>query len=104
MRTILRKGGYSAETAATYVDNSKSVYSLSTELEPQYKWENNKPIEEITGYKAWFSQEEQEPFEVKFASKVKLPNYLAKVELEGLEACEVRNKVYFRATGLEEVK
>jgi hypothetical protein len=104
MRTILRKGGYSIETAATYIDSSKPVYSLSVELEPQHKWQNNEPTEEIIGYRAWFSQEGLEPFEVKFASKVKLPNYLAKVEFDQLEACEVRTQVYFRAAGLKEVK
>lgn len=104
MRTKLRKGGYSTDTAATYVDQSQPVYSLSVELEPQHKWQNNEPTEEITGYRAWFSQEGSEPFQVKFATQVKLPQYLAKAKFDQLEACEVRGQVYFRATELKEVK
>lgn len=104
MRTKLRKGGYSAETAATYVDQSQPVYSLSVELEPQHKWENNEPTEEIVGYRGWFSQKGLEPFQVKFSNQVKLPEYLAKVNLNSLEACEVRGQVYFRAADLKEVK
>lgn len=104
MRTILRKGGYSTDTAATYVDQSQPIHSLSVELELQHKWQNNQPTNEVTGYKAWFSQEGSEPFQVKFATQVRLPQYLAKVEFDQLEACEVRGQVYFRATALKEVK
>lgn len=104
MRTKLRKGGYSADIAATYINQSQPVHSLSVELEPQHKWQNNEPTEEITGYRAWFSQKGLEPFQVKFDNQIKLPEYLAKVKFDRLEACEVRSQVYFRAGALKEVK
>lgn len=104
MRTKLRKGGYSADIAAAYIDQSQPVHSLSVELEPQHKWQNNEPTEEITGYRAWFSQKGLEPFAVKFENKVKLPSYLSKVSFDNLEACEVRNNVYFRAQAIKEIK
>lgn len=104
MKAIRRNGGYSAETANNYIDGNQPIYSLSTELEVQHKWQDNRPTDEIVGYKAWFSQEGLEPFEVKFENKVKLPSYLSKVSFDGLEGCEVRNNVYFRAANLKEVK
>ena len=35
------KGGYSAEIASNYIDNKKPIYSLSNELYPQQRFENN---------------------------------------------------------------
>lgn len=52
-----RKGGYSTTTANDYVNPSKPVYSLSTELKEQRVFENGRPTSEIKAYKAWFSQE-----------------------------------------------
>lgn len=104
MKAIRRNGGYSIDTANNYIDSTQPIYSLSTELEVQHRWQDNRPTDEITGYKAWFSQEGLEPFEVKFENKVKLPAYLSKVSFDNLKACEVRNKVYFKADSLKEVK
>lgn len=97
-------GGYSAQTVNNYLDLAKPIYSLSTELTPKYKWEDNRPTDQVTGYSAWFSQEGLDPFTIKFVDEVKLPKYLAKVDFEGLEACEVRNNVYFRAQSVKEAK
>lgn len=104
MRAKRRNGGYSADTARNYIDNNQPIYCLSTELDEQHKWQDNRPTDDVIGYKAWFSQEGLEPFAVKFENKVKLPAYLAKVSFDDLEACEVRNNVYFRANSLKEVK
>lgn len=104
MKTNKRKGGYSATTAQQYVNIKQALYSLSTGLEPQMKFEDGKPTKEIIAYKAWFSQEGLPPFQVKFTSEVELPTYMAMVELEALEACEVNYNVYFRASDIKEVK
>ena len=40
IKTKYRKGGYSTTTANDYVNPSKPVYSLSTELEEQRAFEN----------------------------------------------------------------
>ncbi|MCO6548099.1 MAG: hypothetical protein J6583_10030 [Gilliamella sp.] len=104
MKAIRRNGGYSTDTANNYIDSKQPIYSLSTELELQHKWQDNRPTDEVIGYRAWFSQEGLEPFAVKFTSQIKLPSYLSKVRLDSLEACEVRNKVYFKADSLKEVK
>ena len=80
MKTNKRKGGYSATTAQQYVNIKQALYSLSTGLEPQMKFEDGKPTE------------------------VELPTYMAMVELEALEACEVNYNVYFRASDIKEVK
>lgn len=41
MKTRNRKSGYSANTATEYIDNKQAIYCLSTELEPQIRFEDN---------------------------------------------------------------
>ena len=104
MKTRNRKGGYSANTANEYIDNKQAIHCLSTELEPQMKFEDGQPTGEIIAYKAWFSQKGLPPFQGKFESDIVLPEYMKMVELENLEACEVNYNVYFRAKNIKEVK
>ncbi len=104
MKTNNRKTGYSSNTANNYIDNKQAIYCLSTELEPQQKFEDGKPTGEIIGYKGWFVQKGLEPFQVKFAEKIELPNFMTLVQFDNLEACEVRYNVYFKADSVTEVK
>ena len=104
IKTKHKKGGYSATTATEYVNPTKPIYSLSTELETQQLFEDGKPTGEIIAYKATFVQEGLEPFQVKFEDKVKLPEFLRLVEFDNLQAVEVRYNVYFKADGIKEVK
>lgn len=105
MKKHNRKNGYSVNTAVQYLDNKQPIYSLSSKLEPLQRFENNHPTGEVVAYKAYFIQEGMEqPFFVKFESKINLPNFLTPVIFEQLEACEVGFNVYFRATDLKEVK
>ncbi|SUN36407.1 suB0782 undefined product 764400:764714 forward MW:11955 [Streptococcus downei MFe28] len=76
MKTRNRKTGYSANTAMEYIDNKQAIHCLSTELEPQLKFEDNQPTGEIIAYKAWFSQKGLPPFQVKFESEIDLPSYM----------------------------
>lgn len=99
-----RSSGYSPELANKILDRSKPIQLLSTELQPQQKFEDKKPTGEIIAYKAWFSQAGLPPFEVKFADRVELPDYLSVVKFENLQAVEVSYNVYFKADGLKEVK
>lgn len=46
-----RTSGYSEEVASVYVSKDTDVVLLSTKPEPQVKWENHKPTDEITGYR-----------------------------------------------------
>ena len=104
MKTRNRKTGYSANTANEYIDNKQAIYCLSTELEPQVRFEDNQPTGEIIAYKAWFTQKGLPPFTVKFESEVTLPPYLNIVTLDNLMACEVGFNVYFKADGIKEVR
>ena len=104
IKTKHKKDGYSATTATEYVIPTKTIHSLSTELEPQQLFEDGKPTGEIIAYKATFVQEGLEPFQVKFEDKVKLPEFLSLIEFENLQAVEVRYNVYFKADGIKEVK
>ncbi|MCO4640647.1 hypothetical protein DJZ08_01606 [Streptococcus infantarius subsp. infantarius] len=104
MKTNNRKIGYSSNTANNYIDSKQAIYFLSTELEQQIRFENGQPTREIIAYKSWFSQKGLPPFQVKFESEVVLPAYMAMVEFDKLEACEVGYNVYFRASGIKEIK
>lgn len=104
MKTRHKKGGYSAQIANDYIDHKQPIHSLSVELEKQFRFEDGKPTKEVTGYKAWFTQEGLPPFVVKFSEAIVLPPYLSLIQLDNLEAVEVNYNVYFRATGLKEVK
>ena len=104
MKTRSRKGGYSTITANEYIDNKQGILCLSTELETQIKFEDGQPTGEIIAYKAWFSQKGLPPFTVKFESEVELPPYMALVQFDNLQACEVGFNVYFKADSLKEVK
>ncbi|MDC0825844.1 hypothetical protein [Lactococcus petauri] len=101
---IKRQGGYSADLANQIVNGSKPVQSLSVELETQFKFEENKRTDEIVAYKAWFTQSGLPPFEVKFAEQIALPSYLSVIQFIDLQACEVGYNIYFRASGIKEVK
>lgn len=101
---IKRKSGYSKDVAKMYIPSDTQIFSLSTELTQQVKWVDGKPTNEVTGYQAWFVAEGTEPFKVKFAKKVNLPEMLTQTSLENLEACEVGSNVYFKATGIEVIK
>ncbi|MGB3159695.1 MAG: hypothetical protein WBA84_00460 [Carnobacterium sp.] len=104
MKTRYKKGGYSSKVASEYIDNTQPIRSLSVELEKQFRFEDGKPTTDITGYKAWFSQEGLPPFTVKFTNEIKLPAYLTVVEFDNLQGCEVNYNVYFKSDRISEVK
>lgn len=101
---VRRNSGYSVEVARHYVDNNSPLRSLSSDLESQYRYENDKRTDEVIGYKAWFTQEGLDPFAVKFEHQIKLPKYMSLIEFDNLQAIEIRYNVYFKADGLSEVK
>ena len=91
MKITNKKGGYSTEIANSYIDAKQPIRLLSTELEEQVLFENGKPTEDVAAF-------------VKFTDKVKLPEYMALVKFDNLQACEVNYNVYFKANGFKEVK
>ena len=95
------RNGYSRQLATTYILNDKPVISLSTETETQYVWSNGHRSNEISGYQAWFAQEGVGAFKVKFENKPQFPQFLSAVHFKDLEACQVRNNIYFRAKRIE---
>ena len=104
MKKKFRANGYSSETVWKNLDKNLPIYSLSTDLTPQYEWQNGKPTDKVIGYRAGFTQEGAEYFEVKFPKQITLPKYMSIVSFEGLEAFETRYDVYFKATDVKEVK
>ena len=94
------KGGYTTTLADKIISPKQPIYSLSTELEPQQRFEDGKPTGEIIAYKSWFVQEGQDPFQV----KIKLPAFQSMIQFDTLQACEVKYNIYFKANGLKEVR
>ena len=93
------KGGYTTTLADKIISQKQPIYSLSTELEPQQRFE-----EGIVAYKAWFVQEGQDPFQVKFEETIELPAFQSMIQFDTLQACEVKYNIYFRANGIKEVR
>lgn len=101
MKITSQRNGYSHELATSYISEKKPIISLSTDTETQYVWSNGHRSNEISGYQAWFAQEEVGVFKVKFENKPELPQFLSSVHFKNLEACQVRNNIYFRAKEIE---
>ena len=81
------KGGYTTTLADKIISQKQPIYSLSTEA-----------------YKAWFVQEGQDPFQVKFEDTIELPAFQSMIQFDTLQACEVKYNIYFRANGIKEVR
>lgn len=98
------KGGYTTTLADKIISQNLPIFSLSTELEPQQRFEDGKPTGEIVAYKAWFVQEGQDPFPVKFEDTIKLPAFQSMIQFDTLQACEVKYNIYFKANDIMEVR
>lgn len=98
------KGGYTTSLADKIISQKQPIFSLSTELEPQQRFEDGKPTGEIIAYKSWFVQEGQDPFQVKFEEKIKLPAFQSMIQFDSLQACEMKYNIYFKAKGITEVR
>lgn len=98
------KGGYTTSLADKIISQKQPIFSLSSELEPQQRFEDGKPTGEIVAYKAWFVQEGQDPFQVKFEDSIKLPAFQSMIQFDTLQACEVKYNIYFKASGIKEVR
>lgn len=104
MRRKYSGTGYNVEAVWENLDKSKPIYSLSTELTPQYVWEDGKRTDKIISYKAGFTQEGAEYFQVKFPKKVNLPRYMSVVTFDNITAFQMRYDIYFKADDVKEVK
>lgn len=102
---IRRTNGYSVEIAKQVLDGGKPIRFVGPAFVAKYVWKDGKPTSTVKGYATWFIQEGLPPFTVRFPEKVTLPNkYLQIVDFDNLQACEVRDNVYFKADSLKEVK
>lgn len=89
--------GYTADTAAKYIDPSLKLVMITTSPQVLVVWKDNKPTDEVKGYNYWFIDEDgAEPFKIKFAKKLANHSFLDHVMVKGLQACEINKKVFFR--------
>lgn len=105
MKTSFTKNNhYSEETAQKYIKSDLPMRCVSSFIETQYEYVENKRTEKIIGYKLWFAQEGLNPFSVKFTKEPTLPAYFSLIEFEELQGIEIRNNVYFKASTMKEIK
>lgn len=101
-------GGYSSELAESLLGGVKLV--LVSELIPRYAWsdETRSYTDEVTARSIFVASSDlSAPLEVKLPKEASVPSgvgFLSRVHLEGVEACQIRSQVYFRASGLKEDK
>lgn len=99
-------GGYSAQLAKDLLSDANLV-AVGAGLVPHYVWddESSQYTDELASYSLAVSAEELEPFDVKLPSSVTFDgDFLSRVAFDGLEACQVRGSVYFRARDVKAVK
>lgn len=102
--SFFQKSQYSADVAHKYIKKDIAVHCVTTFIETQYEYVDNKRTDEVKGFKLWFIQEGLNPFVVKFEKKPELPPFLSIIEFENLQGIEIRSNVYFKADGLKVVK
>lgn len=101
---IKLNSGYSKEIASKYVNLEDDFLVVSNDVVPVYRFDNdlNKYTDEVVSYKIQVVQMGSESFYVKFNKKVKVKQ-LSNIKILELEACEVKNNVYFRAVDVKGV-
>ncbi|MCP9309815.1 hypothetical protein [Lacticaseibacillus paracasei] len=100
-----KKSGYSREVADQYVDSNKPVTYVTSFAEKQYRYEDNRRTDEVSGYRYWFFQEGLNPFQVKFPKTLNEGlNPFDELNFDGLEGIEIRGNVYFRADDVKPAK
>lgn len=103
IKNNFKQNSYSKEIAEKYVDSNSTFTLLSSDAEEMYTFENNKRVP--TGLKIWVLQSGINPFSIKLPAQVTVSaKQLEQVKLVDLEAIEVRNNIYFRASSIEKIK
>lgn len=103
IKNNFKQNSYSKETAEKYVKTNDAFMLLSSEVEEMYTFENNNRIP--NGLKIWVLQADVNPFSVKLPAQVAVSaTQLDQVILNDLEAIEVQNNVYFRASSIKKIK
>lgn len=99
-------GGYSVKLAKDLVGDA-SLFAVGAGLVPHYAWDDtlSRYTDELVSYSLAVSAEGLEPFEVKLPSGVTFDgDFLSRVSFDGLQACQVRGQVYFKADDVKAVK
>lgn len=103
IKNNFKQNSYTKELAEKYIESNSSFMMLSSEAEEMYTFENNKRVP--TGWKIWVLQAGVNPFSVKLPAQVTVSaKQLDQIRLVDLEAIEVRNNIYFRASSIEKIK
>lgn len=99
-------GGYSVKLAKDLVGDATLVV-VGDGLVPRYAWSDDESryTSDVTSNVLSVSAEGCQPFEVKLPADVTFDGpFLSHVTFDGLEACQVRGNVYFRAQAVKVVK
>lgn len=97
------QNGYS-EALATSALAGDPLYLAALVLDTQYEYKDNQRTDNITGYQVFVATPTQAPFKIKFEvdNQPNLEGFAIgdKVSFKGLQAIQIRNNVYFKASGI----
>lgn len=97
------RSGYTSQLFHEIFGNEKNAIVLSPEANIRMKYVDNTPTEKIDSYRYWFVIKGQQPFEVKFSAQQAIEQF-DEIEFQGIEACNVRGNIYFRANSASVLK
>ncbi|MDT2828288.1 hypothetical protein P7H59_07415 [Enterococcus viikkiensis] len=93
-----QRRSYSSETANKYLNANKEFILASATIEETFEYDGNNN-RNVTGKRVWVLQESLNPFYVKLPASIEIDaKQFDKVSFENLEAIEIKNNVYFRAS------
>lgn len=106
-RAYNHKGGYSVETAQSYVDTTGKFYLLTVSDQPRFVYQEGQRTDQVDSYYYWILAEDgDEPFRVKVTKKLANKKQFQLVTIVDLQACEINRQndqgfrqtdVYFKA-------
>ena len=100
-------GGYSADLANQLLEGVSGLTVVGSGLVPQYVWDSEAKsyTDDLESYSLAVGAPEVEPFSVKLPAESSGDfAFGSHVRFDGLEACQVRTNVYFRARSVKVVK
>lgn len=102
-----KAGGYSADLASSLLEGVSVLTVVGSGLVPHYSWDSDSRsyTSDLESYSLTVSAPTLEPFSVKLPIESDGDFIFgSNVTFSGLEACQVRSEVYFRAQSVKVVK
>lgn len=100
----LSNSSYSKDQAIAILGED-TIYLVGLQPVTQHEYVDNRETDTITGFQVWVATQKHNPFKIKFPVEHKpiLDGFAIgdSVTFEGLEAIQIKNNIYFRATKIK---